>query len=288
MRALRSIARLRPLKRLLVFLSEAGVLVIGLIGSLALGFLAALLSGRHGDDAAAAAFYGGLLLTVAAFFVRRRKTRPWKINYDVASYRIEKAERKLHPARAKVKRTLFRAAMWLPSAVATLVVFFFPIASHLACPNSVRGYRVPIRWTDTIFFVPGLVDVDVVDVLVSNSSSRRLAFTPFWNREPALLSQMSFSSRTNTDTVSYDAVEATRESAAEVIRRDLNIGGLTLSCWQYLPREHIYRSDVGVMWRINCQTPADVPKRNFYASFFGHESDIPIFYKVIEGVTPLD
>ena len=91
------------------------------------------------------------------------------------------------------------------------------------------------------------------------------------------------------DTIDYGyAMLATREGAAEVPRRDLNIGGLTLSCWQYLPRKHVYRSDVGVMWRINCQTPVDVRKRNFYAWFFGHESDIPIFYKVIEGVTPVD
>ena len=100
---------------------------------------------------------------------------------------------------------------------------------------------------------------------------------------------MSFSARTDVDTIDNDYAKlAVSLGATEVLRGDFHVSDLALSCWQYIPRKNIFRIDAGTMWIVNCQTPADVRKRNFYASFFGPESDIPTFYKVIEGVTPLD
>ena len=161
-RDLRSVARIRPLNRLLVFLSEAGVLVLGLIASSALAFLAGLLTGSYANRAAGLAFYAGLLLTTVAFFVRRRKTRPWKIDYDAASYRIEKTERKLHPVGARLKRTLLRAIIWVPSAIGALAVFFFPIASHswhfrvhIICDTTASRYRGPQRSSHRMDFGGG-------------------------------------------------------------------------------------------------------------------------------------
>lgn len=93
---------MRPLKRVLVFLSEIGVFLLGLIASSAISFLAAAMSGS--GDVGAIAFYGGFLLSVTGFFLRRRKTRVWKIAYDSEGYRLAQIERKSHPRRARCKR----------------------------------------------------------------------------------------------------------------------------------------------------------------------------------------
>ncbi len=220
----------------------------------------------------------------------RRKTQAWKIEYDATNYPFEKAERKLYPRRAKLKRVFFRTAIWLPSAIAALVVFFFPIASHLACPNShyLRHYRVPIPWTATVLpqYQRGS---DLVEALVSRSGKGRFAVTTFWDPETALLSSMRFWERTDVDSSTPDyAGLAVRDAATQVIRRDFGMGDLVVSCRQYVPRRNMFRMEVGTMWRVDCQTPATVRQPSFHASIYGREGDIPGFYKVIEGVRPVD
>jgi len=181
----------------------------------------------------------------------------------------------------------------VPSALAALVVFFFPVATHLAFPLShyLRDYRVPIPWTATALSL-SQGGLDLVVALVSSTGEGRFGVTPFWNRKPAFSSLMSFSSWTDVDTIDYVyAKEAVREGATQVVHRQFMLGGLPLSCWQYLPTKNVFRNPLlvgGSIWTVNCETPPRVRQRNLYASFYGMESDIPAFYKVIEGVRPVE
>lgn len=256
----------------------------------ALAILLSVVFGPPAIGVAEAVFSICSLLTLAGLVLFRRKTRAWKIDYDATNYRHEKAERKLHPVRAKLKRVFFRTAIWLPSAIAALVVFCFPIASHLACPNShyLRHFRVPIPWTATVLpqYQRGS---DLVEALVNSSGKGRFAVTTFWDPEPTLLSLMRFWERTDVDRSTYDyAGLAVRDAATQVLRRDFEVGDLVLSCWQYVPRRNMFRMGVGTMWRIGCQTPAPARQPGFNASFYGSERGIPAFYRVIQGVTPLE
>ncbi len=96
-------------------------------------------------------FWFGSSLTVVEFFLFRRRTRPWKIEYDAVAFELNRAERRLHPRRARYKRIIGRTLLWAPSAVAAFVLLFFPVVSHLVHPSSryLLRYRIPIPWTFT-------------------------------------------------------------------------------------------------------------------------------------------
>ena len=142
---------MRTIKRVLIFVSEIGVLVSGLVVSIALaGFVDHFTS--FDNALAPITFVCGLLLTAAAFLVFLRKNRAWKFQYDVVGWEISRAHRKLRPRCAQYKRMVRRTLVWAPSALAALVLFFFPVASHLLHPGSqyLRHYHVPIPWTVTV------------------------------------------------------------------------------------------------------------------------------------------
>jgi len=165
---------MRPVKRFLVFASELGVLVVGVIVSLALG---ASFFGYLGDSWAQAAFCSGLLATVAGFVALRHKTRPWKIEYDAVGWAARRAERKLHPIRSKYKRIAGRTLLCVPSAVALLVLLFLPVASHMMHPGPryLGHYRVSIPWTLTAMSVPGVPADDFVIAFALIGSDGSLA-----------------------------------------------------------------------------------------------------------------
>src|ERR1022692_3482776 len=84
---------MRPIKRLLLFAIEAGVLVLGFVFSLALSIaLAIRFDSRENPYAGQrnsfgeAVLYSGWLLTIVGFVSLRRKTRPWKIEYDAVAF----------------------------------------------------------------------------------------------------------------------------------------------------------------------------------------------------------
>jgi hypothetical protein len=113
-----------------------------------------------GDWLGAVAFYAGVAVTVIGFVVVRRKTRRWKVEYELASWRLSQTERKLHPAHARFKRMAKRMLLCLPSTIAAGVLFFFPAATHVVHPSShyLRHYLVPIPWTFAVFPSPGGTD----------------------------------------------------------------------------------------------------------------------------------
>jgi hypothetical protein len=131
-----------------VFASEALLLLLGVVLSFAVAV--------YFDSGWT--FCVGLLLTVVEFFRFRRRTRLWKIKYDAEGFEIGQAERRLHPSRARFRRIVGRTLLWVPSAIAAFVLFFFPVATHAFHPLSqyLTHYRIPIRWTFTVVPAPGI------------------------------------------------------------------------------------------------------------------------------------
>jgi hypothetical protein len=273
---------MRQSKRLVLFAKELGILFLGFLLSVAFGGSLAFI----GSNLAGFAFYFGLLLTAVVFFLFRRKNRPWKIEYEATGWILSQAERKSHPTRAKYKRIIQRALLGLPSATAAFVLFFFPLASHLIHPHwrYSSAYRVPIPWIVTVLFPTG---GDVVGLL-SSSGPGRFGVTPFWGREQ-LFSLMTFAGWT-ADVFVPDQARPP-EGAVQPYSRHFNVGSTGVNCWQYLPPlGKRFRGALGAKlsgdWMVACETPFDV-REHFYASFHGSEEDLPTFYKIVAGVTPV-
>ncbi len=71
----------------------------------------------------------------------------------------------------------------------------------------------------------------------------------------------------------------------------VRLGDVPLICRQYeapddkFPRRRLF--GVGPYWEVFCETPVDVHQQYFQATYFGQGDDMPAFYKIIEGVTPV-
>jgi hypothetical protein len=299
---------MRPIKTLLFFACKAGVLLAGFIFSffLAAALGLALATAQYGVSTVGffAGFFAGLFLTAGAFLILRRKT--WRqVEFDESAWARRQTGRKSHPIRTRFKRIAARILVWVPSAIGALVFFFFPVATHLVHPSSqyLEHYRFRIPWTYTVLPSEGwgwdlrsvLISrrpryYDGFDVIVSSSGRGRFGMTPFlmpafWNAEQPL-SDIVFASDPNA-VLRPESVKALRESGTQI--REFRLGGVKLTCWQY--RSPYYRSGIwpynGLTWRVECTVPSGEGPQDFQASFYGREEDLGIFYRIIEGVTPI-
>jgi hypothetical protein len=284
---------MRPVKRLLVFTMEAGVLLLGVVFSFALVIVSAMVF-RFENDFGGVVFLIGLLLTIVGFIAVRGKTRKWKIEYDAVGWTLAQAERKLHPTLARRKRIARRVLVWIPSLIAAAVLFFYPEAFHLVHPGSQKlgPYRVSIPWTLAIISPPGLPADSVVIALALVGSDGNLYWTPFWGRE-LFSSGMGFESGKRDEDNSDYRVQYAEEMHAEgtqVLRKEFQLSDVGLTCWQYLlpDRRHsaVWAAVTGPLWQIDCETPMGVHGQHFAAWFRGSERDIPAFYRIIERVVP--
>jgi hypothetical protein len=286
---------MRRIKRVLIFASEIGVLLLGLVVSIALGGLVDRFT-SFDSDLALLTFGCGLLLTAVGFLLLLRKHRAAKFEYEVVGWEINRADRKLNARRAQFQRNVRRTMVWVPSAIAALALFFYPVASHLLHPGSryLRYYRVPIPWTvtvlSTVYSWPELApDYSRVEALVSDKALGRFGITPFWDRG-ALSSTMGFASMNPEGSYGYsDQPEpAIPQGATEVTSREFRLGTVALTCWQYvLPYRRGWPDGTGP-WEVSCLAPEDVHQFNFQSWFYGEKSDLPLFYRIIEGVTPVE
>jgi len=247
------------LKRLLLLAMEAAVFTFGIVLSVV---ITAYLDSTF-------VFVSGLIVTVFGLLVIRRKTRKSKIEYDAASWMADRSARQLHPSQAKHIRLLRRCLLWFPTACATLVLFFFPVASHFVHPraNYLRHYRVPIPWTFTVFSSLGPPEENsFVNALASSSGKGRFGVTPFWDSEyvPSL---MTFGSVGPNGAFEFNhkMAESRRKGAPQESKRDFRLGNVALTCWQYLPPQRRglrfwlgYSYDNRSLWEISCATPVDV------------------------------
>lgn len=295
---------IRPLKRLLVFLSELGLLFVGL----ALSVLAMVYFNSLDPDSlfVPVAFVVGVILTITGFFFLRRYTRKWKIRYDAAGWVLSEAARKLHPARVRFKRRLRKTLIWIPSACAAFVLFFFPIATHLVRARShyLAHYRVPVPWTFAVFSWPESVpEYSYATAIGSGSGAGRFGVTPFehafgiapYGYTTSRLSMMIFGSL-EPDSPYFEfnhrENEQERSRAGQLSERGFRLGAIFVSCWQYIPEKRMglwgqQAYSTGEYWEIHCETPVDVRQGNFYAAFYGRREDRALFYAVVANVTPV-
>jgi hypothetical protein len=285
------------LKRILLTVMEAGVLTFGVTSTFALTWTwAAFVESKESipDYTILFVFFGGLALTIFAFLLLQKKTRKWKLEYDAAKWLAGRAERKLHPARAKYRRTFGRYLLWLPSACAALVAFFFPITTHFVhpCSHYLKHYRVPIPWTWTVFSSLGApAEYSYTNALITIGAMGRYGVTPFWKAQP-LFSVATFGSVGPDGSFEFNETlrEQLQNGAANLSRRDFQLGKTSLTCWKYIPanRSRVWNLAPNDSWEIDCSTPTSVHDRNFYAYFYGEKDHALLFYKVLEHITPVD
>jgi hypothetical protein len=281
---------MRPIKRFVLRASELAAALFGIVLSFNLG----MIFDRMENALAPLTFCLGCVLTIVGLVLFRRKTRPWKINYDAVGWELSKTQRKLHPARARRKKMAQRILIWAPSAIAALVLFFYPVVTHLMHPRSqhLGHYRVPIPWTFAIFPWPGgPTDGGWVDVVVSSSGRGRFGMTPFlvppfWLTVQRL-SLFTFGSNPDANTFNVGMKEVTGKDAPQI--REFRLGDVALTCWQYRPQQRYfeYWPESGFFLNVECETPAATRQQNFYARFYGREQDLGTFYQIIKGVTPV-
>lgn len=279
----------RRTKRVLILATDVGILAFGFICALAVSASVAFWFAYDDFEAAWSGLFAALAITVAGFLAWRRKTQSWVVEYYADLWETERAERKLHPARARFKRRAKRILVWVPSLIAAVVLLDFPVATHVVCP-ALKHYRVPIPWNIAVVTPPWVPGGRDILGFATNARNGRFGMPRFWDiRENS--SAMDFESRPD-----YAEASEYSGSAAGFLRKDFRSNGLTLTCWQSVNSySRIYH------WLIACQTSADAAsvfprlalppglrRPSLRASFYGREQDIPTFYKIIEGVTPID
>jgi hypothetical protein len=286
---------MRPVKRLLVFTMEAGVLLLGSVLSVALVFVFAVVFRFDPVDEngfVGVVFLIGLLLTIVGFIAVRSKTRPWKIEYDAVGWTLTQAERKLHPTFARRKRIAKRVLVGMPSLIAAVVLFFYPAAFHLMHPSSqnLGPYRVSIPWTLAILSVPGVhADSEVIAFALLGSGGNS-CWTPFWRGELFSSGMIFGSGKGYAGNLDYRVryAEEMHAEGTQVLRKDLRLNDVRLSCWQYLiPHRWPWAAVTGPLWQVDCETPVGVHGQHFSAFFRGSGTDIPAFYRIIERVVPV-
>jgi len=271
---------MRLTKRILLSLMEVGFLVFLFILTSALAIFLESVAKIHYE-------YGLLLGTAFSlygWFLTQKSTRQWKIEYDAARWIEKRSKLTLHPHRARYLRLARRSLLWVPSAFASLVLFFFPIATHLVHPSvRLKHYRISLPWTWTVL-LPLFVseEYSYVDALISANPLGRLGVTPFWDTDTSF-SVVTFGSFGHPN-------EHRRDGATQVSERDFNLGVSTLACWQYLPSDKMrfWHALPKTYWQIDCDISGSRFDLDFWAQFSGREQDIPAFYGVLEHVTRTD
>jgi hypothetical protein len=284
-------------KGTLMLAGQLGTLVFGFIFSFS---LAAALSMEFGNNGLSLlGLLSGLLLTGAGSAAIRRRSRPWRIKYGAAAWALTKAERRRNPVRARCKRRIKQILVWVPSAIAVLVLFFFPVATHLIQPRSqyLGSYRVPIPWTFAV--ATGRMrgaGYSSVGVIFSSSGRGRFGMTPlpvmpFW-QEVQPVSHVAFISNANAGDFDYSRkTEANRKGATEVLNTEFRLGNVALACRQYRPespRHQLFWPYVWSVWSVDCWTSPAEHQQGFYAHFSGRQEDLRAFYQMIEGVRQVE
>ena len=240
---------MRLIKRLLLFVSEVGVVAVGFEFSLG----AAAILGRDGDNyVPALVFFSGLLLTLAAVLIIHPKTRRWRAEYDAVDWALDNGNGKLHPVRVRCIKIAKRLLLWVPSAMAAVALWFPPVLSHVLHPRShyLTQYRVPIPWS---FMV--ITGENWVRAVRSSGGRSRFSVAP--NGE-TLFTEMSFgaiSIHTNTFEFSHEMDENRRANATQISKRTFRLGDIPFTCWQY--RSSNRQTDFPPFWEVTCDTPVN-------------------------------
>jgi hypothetical protein len=271
---------MRLLKRVLLFATEVLGLILGFVISFG---LAHYFDSRENNFAALTLFFGTLVLTIVGLFLFRRTTRKWKTEQDAARWMAIRSWRRLHPHRARYVRIMHRILLWLPSACAALVLFFLPVASHLAFPSAclIPHYRlsVPLNW----FVIKSRGDYPMISTFLSRKGAAPYGLTPNWfNRAPSVV---TFGITDPESGYVWSLPERDIESGhpTHIAKTDFKLGTIEAECWEYRVPVHFAE---GVFGEVLCSTRPNGRDFNLHAAFFGHSEDIPTFYAVLKGTTP--
>lgn len=203
----------------------------------------------------------------------RKKTRRRRNEADATRWLAERSGTPSTMGYLRWQRRAKRWSTWGPAAVAIVVLLFYPetfgIASHLFHPGAWKlgQYRVqiPITW----IVVPSWGDDEEfssVHLLKAKGIARdwqvvlRISAVGFRSRHPQLGQQMSRQPK---------GVKITST-------RTFPVGNGDVTCWEYT-LDHI-DWEYGIA-AVACSSPGG----EFGASFFGQKTDIPDFYRVIQG-----
>ncbi len=277
------------LKRVLLTLGEIAVIPFGFFLSFAVTEAAEEFLRAHDlpldieNEILLAVFFGVWVLTVVCFVLLLCKTRAWKFGYEVEGWYAEREERRKHPSRVRWMRRLRRGLIWVPSGIATFVVFFFPVATHVVFPTAGRleHYRVavPLKWT----ILPRMYGEAHSNMSALMTSGK---FGQFWFwRDMQENGVAAFESRVREN--AFAVLDAKTETGANAVtnakRRDFMLGRTPLTCWDFEWRWHVYSH-----WEVRCTTGAGETARAFSASFYGGKEEVEGFYEVVGRIRQID
>ena len=222
-------------------------------------------------------FLSGLLITgLASLGIQRLSRRPIKFAASGGKRRL---------------KLPVRILVWIPSAIAVLVAFFFPIATHVSHPSSryLDHYRIPIPWNFAVFPLSdsGFVERSVI-VFAGASGTARLGMTTsyaitYWG-EPLNLSYMVFGTDSAADVPQQ--MLGLSYGTTLVASKEFRLAENTFTCRRLSLKSGI-AIDPTIAWKVVCRTPPAIREGNLHASFVGREEDLPTFYRIIEGITPV-
>lgn len=245
------------------------------------------------NNFAAIAFWGSLFLTAAGFFLFRRKTRKWKVEQDAASWMANRSWRQLHPQRARYLRIVFRCLLILPSILAALVVFFLPVATHVAflgtnlMPHD--RFSVPLNWT----VIRSCCDYPFVWTVFSGKGAARYGLTPLWFTH-SLPSGATFAISDPASRYAWSRPEMELASghSTHTAKLEFTIGTMAVDCWEYRTNYDDATATSSslltssFLWEVLCSTQPNGRDFNLHASFLGHREDVPAFYEVLKRAAP--
>jgi len=192
----------------------------------------------------------------------------------------------LRPNRAKRSRAIRRGLIWLPSVCATLVLVFYPLASHILYAGTLRPYRVAIPWTWTILREFKMYDgvSSLVYTVFDSQGVGRFGLTPFWQK-PLLLSLATFRSDPGSISFGDERFEEERRwnDASQLSTSEFMVGDIRFVCWQYLALRGGLPPLSG-NWVVQCASPGGGHLHEFTAYFNGRKEDIPAFFSVLRRV----
>jgi hypothetical protein len=271
------------LKRVLLFLAELGILVVGIVVTSAILY--------HFQDeespALATAFFGILVVSVLIFVLFRRKSRKWKITVDAATFLNDRAVRREHPRRAKIMRTLRRSLLWFPLLIVAFTLFFLPATSHVVFSSRhlVPHYKfnVPLNWM--IVKSPG--PYTFVWVYFSNVGVARYGLTPIWFTK-SLPSGATFGITDPSRSYEWYRPKTDSTGARIILIQETSfrIGEIEMKCWEYEGEfHHVSNPRISdaprVLREVLCSTEPNGRNFNLRASFLGRRDEVLTFYQVL-------
>jgi hypothetical protein len=71
------------------------------------------------------------------------------------------------------------------------------------------------------------------------------------------------------------------------------MGAVVVNCWEYQDAFDAIGSGPNFLyprelWEVLCSTQPNGKDFNLHASFLGREEDVPVFYRVLRGATPIN